>query len=99
MVTSFDEKGKIFTQVVRKQPTLVTLQTATSRISGLLHVHPDCRLMDELEREEQFVALTDASVMDLAGTTVVLRTAFITVNKQQIIWVLPNEDLIEESRP
>jgi len=97
MVTSFDEKGKIFTQVVRKQPTQVTIQTLDYQIRGQVHVHPDSRLKDEIEREEHFVALTDVTIHDKSGA-LVMRTAFIAVNKAQIIWIVPDEDIAKEKQ-
>jgi len=51
MVIGFeDEKGKIFTEVVTKLPVPIMMQTTTHRVLGNIHVRPDQRLKDELDR-------------------------------------------------
>mgnify|MGYP003477743909 CR=1 FL=1 len=47
-----DEKGKVFTDVVRKKPIAAVVQTTTHLLRGNLHVHPDERLKNELDRGE-----------------------------------------------
>jgi hypothetical protein len=85
-----DEKGKLFTEVVTKIPVQVTVQTTTHQLIGNIHVRPDQRLKDELNGEEPFIAVTDASILDADGK-IVLRTNFLAVRRDQIVWVMPNE--------
>jgi hypothetical protein len=91
MVTQFDEKGKFYTNVISKKPRLVTIQTATHRIRGTMYVRPDERLIDELNLEPLFLAVTDAQVIDLANNTTI-QISFMTVNTHQIIWLAPDEE-------
>ena len=71
MVIGFeDEKGKIFTEVVTKMPIPIMMQTTTHRVLGNIHVRPDQRLKDELDRAESFLAVTEASILDADGKTV-----------------------------
>ena len=91
MVIGFeDEKGKIFTEVVTKMPIPIMMQTTTHRVLGNIHVRPDQRLKDELDRTESFLAVTEASILDADGKTV-HRTDFLAVRRDQIVWVAPED--------
>lgn len=90
MLPTYDDKGKIFTPVVSKKRISVTIQTATHRITGNIHVRHDHRLKDELDCAETFIAVTEAKVFDPNGT-MVYESDFLAVQCQQIIWLLPNE--------
>ncbi|WP_322807710.1 hypothetical protein [Thermanaerothrix sp.] len=101
MVTQFDEKGKFFTRVITKRPVNVVIQTPTHRIQGQVHVRPDERLKDELDQTGAFLAVTEAAVYDVNGEQVILRTHFLALQVQQIIWITPLEELTlssEESK-
>lgn len=96
MVTHFDEKGKFFTPVITKHPVAVIIQTITHRISGNIHIRPDERIKDELDRVETFIAVTEPIVWDAEGKEI--ETAkFIMVNRHQIIWVLPVGEAANQS--
>ncbi len=88
----FDEKGKIFTEVVRKEPVLALIRVPGFSIKGHVYVHPEKRIKDELNEDEEFLAVTEAEVMDEKGA-LLYRTAFVAVGKAQILWVLPIDDL------
>lgn len=64
MVTQFDEKGKIFTQVVNKEPLLVTIQTTQQTIRGTIYIRHGARVKDDLNEQAQFLAVTDAVVLN-----------------------------------
>lgn len=68
MLTQYDEKGKIFTEVVTKIPVRATVQTVKHQIRGMVHVRREERIKDELNRSEGFIALTDATVFNEDGT-------------------------------
>jgi hypothetical protein len=92
MSTRYDEKGKIFTEVIPKESTRVVIQTTTmQRIQGKMFVSPDERVKDELNRAERFLAVTDASVHDHQGN-LIQQCAFIAVNRDQIAWLIPYEE-------
>jgi len=93
MVTQFDEKGKIFTPVVKKKPALVTIQTNQHMIRGTVHVHPGTRLKDDLNGQEQFLAVTDAIVLN-HHMEELYRSEFLAVNIQHIVWVIPDEEIL-----
>jgi len=94
MFTQFEEKGKIFTNVVTKKPVSVHLQTSQNLIRGKVHIRPDERLKDELNQPEIFLAVTDASVFDLAGN-LLQQCSFLAVNRQHIIWLFQDDEMNE----
>lgn len=88
MLTQYDEKGKIFTEVVSKTPVNATLQTVRHRMAGTVHVRRDERLKDELDRNEGFMAVTDVTVFNEDGT-VMYKVPFLAVKREHIVWVFP----------
>ncbi len=94
MVTDYDEKGKIFTQVVTKRPVQVVLQTSTNIIRGCLHIRPDSRLKDEISLADRFLAVTDVTIYNLAKEEL-YRSKFLVLNVNHIIWVIPEEEMIQ----
>jgi hypothetical protein len=91
MTIDFDQKGKIFTDIIRKDPVPAIIQTQTERIHGNVHVRQGKRLKDTLNNPEQFIAVTDARVMGKDGMPT-HRSDFLALNKDQIVWVIPDED-------
>jgi len=95
MITEFDDKGKIFTNVINKKPVPAVVQTLTHRIHGEVHVRPSERLKDELNRSEKFVAITHAVVYDTRGQEI-YRCDFLTLNRDHIVWLIPDEDILSD---
>ena len=91
MNDQFDEKGKIFTNVVTKNPVPVIIQTANQSIHGEIYIKPESRLKDDLNSAEEFLAVTNAVVQD-GQKQEVLRCSFLLVNRSQIIWLAPNAE-------
>jgi hypothetical protein len=95
MFPPLEDKGKIFTDVVRKEPVEVILQTSTNLIiKGTLHVRLNSRLKDEIDSSERFVAITDATVLDAQGETI-HRAKFLSINRSHIVWLFPINDRAE----
>ena len=88
MTVEFDEKGKIFTEVVSKVAIPAMVQTTQHLIRGNIHVRRDERLKDELDRNEIFLAVTEASIIGADGQTF-HQSRFLAVHRSQIVWVLP----------
>lgn len=88
-----DERTKVFSHVIFKKPVAVIIQTPGYRICGDVHVRPDDRLRDELNKTETFLAVTDATIYD-DENQIVSRSKFIAVNCSHIIWLAPRSDLI-----
>jgi hypothetical protein len=91
MDTEFDEKGKIFTDVITKVPIRAKIQTTTHLIVGAVHVRRESRIKDDLDVNEQFLAVTDAKLYTLDGQQL-YSTAFLAVQRSQIVWVMPVEE-------
>jgi len=88
MTIEFDDKGKFYTDLVKKEPVQATIMTGTHRITGLIYVRPDQRFKDELDIDVNFLAVTDAIVYTLQGE-VAYQCGFIAIQRTQIIWVIP----------
>jgi len=92
MTFEFDDKGKFYTDLVKKEPVPATIMTAINKITGVIHVRPDQRIKDELDVDEKFLAITDATVYSLEGN-VVAHCGFMAIQRSQIIWVIPDSKL------
>jgi hypothetical protein len=95
MTIEYDEKGKIFTEVISKVPIQATIQTTSHLMRGRLHVRRDQRIKDELDANENFIALTDVSVLGPDGQTL-FQAPFMAVRRSHIIWVMPDQSKSEE---
>ncbi len=94
MVTQFEEKGKIYTPVISKDPVRVIIQTTImNRVEGEIHLRPETRLIDELEKSANFLAVTNASVFTAEGS-LAYTTRFLTINRSHIILILPTLELV-----
>src|SRR5688572_27634873 len=91
----YDEKGKIFTDVVSKVSIKATIQTTTHMMRGHLHVRRDQRIKDELDLNEKFLALTDVSILGPDGQPL-FQVPFVAVRRAQIVWVIPEQNKDEE---
>jgi hypothetical protein len=91
MTIEYDDKGKIFTDIVSKTAVLATIQTTTHLVRGNIHVRRDQRIKDELDLDESFLAITDANVLGPDGQ-VVFHAPFLAVKRSHIVWVIPEQD-------
>ena len=98
MSIEYDEKGKFFTDVVSKVPVPATIQTISHFIRGFIHIRHGERLKDELDRDELFLAVTNASILGIDGK-ILFEAPFIAIRREQIVWVMPNEEAVKEDNP
>jgi hypothetical protein len=94
MNIAFDEKGKIYTDVIKKNVVRAKIQTTTHLIIGELHIRQNCRMKDELDIQETFLAVTNATLYSADGQEL-FSTAFLAVQRAQIVWVVVTEDAKE----
>jgi hypothetical protein len=92
MTIEFDDNGKFFTDIISKTPVPVLIQTVIHQIHGNIHIGQDRRLKDELDLPEKFLAITDA-VISLPDGQVIYRTHFLAVQRNEIIWVMPDKEI------
>jgi hypothetical protein len=97
MTIEFDDNGKFYTDIISKTPIPAMIQTRTHRIHGNIHVRQDQRLKDELDLTENFIAVTDA-VIYLPDGHVLYKARFLAVQRDEIIWVLPDSEIEESSK-
>ena len=95
MTIEFDEKGKFFTDVVTKIPVHAVVQTTGQLVRGKVHVRQGERLKDELDRDELFLAMTDAMVEGPDGQPL-FQAPFLAVRRSQIVWVMPDQEESKE---
>lgn len=91
MTIEYDEKGKYYTDIVRKLPVAAVIQTSTHLVRGFVHVRQGERLKNELEHDEKFLAVTDASVFG-AGDKVLFTASFMAIQRRQIVWIMPGDE-------
>ena len=97
MYTQFDEKGKIFTNVVNKKKIKSIIQTTSGRVEGYMYIKLDGRLSDELNRADAFLPVTDATVFTESGEKW-QEVSFIAIRFSQIVWVVPIEEESAENK-
>jgi hypothetical protein len=87
MTIEFDDKGKFYTDVITKVVIPATIVTIAHRITGLIHVRPEQRMKDELDKDEKFMAVTDATVYSMQGE-ILQKCDFLAIQRSQIIYVV-----------
>lgn len=95
MTIEYDEKGKIFTDIVSKVAVNATVQTTMHLMRGRIHIRRDQRLKDELDQKEDFLALTNVTVLNTDGSPL-FQAPFLAVQRTHIIWVIPEPNNDEE---
>ena len=91
MGVEYDEKGKFFTEFVSKDAIYSHIQTPDHLIKGYVHVRKDERLSDEINRANDFLAVTNAEIFDLDGE-IIGTCEFLVVNRKHIIWLMPIDE-------
>ena len=91
MSIEFNDKGKYFTDIISKSAVPAIIQTVTHRIQGSIHVRVNERVKNELDRDESFLAVTDAKILAEDGA-VLFAAPFMSVARSKIVWVIPKEE-------
>ncbi len=97
MSIRFDDKGKFFTEVIEKEAIQVIIQTSMNIVRGKIHIIPGHRVKDEINKFEDFFAVTEATIYNPAGREI-YRSNFLALNRTMIHWVLPENELIQPER-
>ena len=95
MSTEYDDKGKLFTDIIPKNPCLSIIQTLTHRIQGTVYIKHGERLIEELNHTG-FIAVTQAIVYNSQGTPL-YHSDFLTINRENIVWVLPQDEVTHDT--
>ena len=94
MTIEYDEKGKFYTDIISKVAIPATMQTSSHLVKGFVHVRHGERIKDELDRDELFLAVTNASIVAADGK-ILFEAPFIAVRRAQIIWIMPDEGAVQ----
>jgi len=92
MTINYDEKGKYYTDIISKVAVTARIQTTSHFIEGNIHIRNDFRLKDELDRDEPFLAVTNARIYN-ANHDLLYRTQFIAVRRDQVVWITTQDDI------
>jgi hypothetical protein len=65
-------------------------------LRGRIHVRRDQRIIDELDVNENFIAITDVTAVGAGGQTL-FQAPFLAVHRSHIVWVLPEQKSGEEN--
>ena len=96
MTIEYDEKGKFYTDIVKKLPVSAVIQTTTHLVRGSIYVRQGERLKNELERDEKFLAVTHATIHG-TDDQILFTSPFMALQRAQIVWLMPvaEEDALE----
>jgi hypothetical protein len=92
MGVHYNKKGKYFTDIVTKDTVEVVIGTQDYRIRGEIYLRQGERLIDELNKCKQFIAVTNAQVLDKQGESL-YRTDFMVINQMHILWMIPKKEI------
>jgi hypothetical protein len=73
-----------------KEKIPVVLLTTNYRLEGEMHVVPGGRLLDEINKERDFIPITNATVYDISGETPLDTLDFVAINKSLVVLVAPS---------
>jgi hypothetical protein len=87
-----DQKGKLYTERVRKAGVRVLISTVQGVVEGNVYLAPGERVKDLLNSDdEHFLAVTEATV-EWHARAEAAQAGFIALNKRHIVWVVPLEE-------
>lgn len=72
-----------------KEKIAVIVLTTSYRVEGEMHVVPGGRLLDEINKEREFIPITNATIYDVTGEHPVVTLDFIAINKRLIVMLAP----------
>ena len=78
--------------MVKKEPKRVVVYIDNYRIEGYMYLIPGARVVDEFNKSNQFIPLTDCVIYDNATSLEIDRVNFMVVNKNRITLVFPPEE-------
>ncbi|MCX7870594.1 MAG: hypothetical protein N2485_03340 [bacterium] len=78
--------------MVKKEPKRVVVYIDNYRIEGYMYLIPGARVVDEFNKSNQFIPLTDCVIYDNTTSLEIDRVNFMVVNKNRITLVFPPEE-------
>ena len=81
---------------VMKDAVPCMIMTTKGIIEGNIHKRAAFRFKDELNQEEHFIAITDATIFSSSSNDAITKR-FLAIRAEQIVWVAPSDEAIEEN--
>lgn len=81
---------------IQKEKLHVILMTDQYKIEGEFHVVAGGRLLDEINKERDFLPLTNVTIYDIEGGNPLDTVEFLAVNKRNVVFVVPTIHTTEE---
>ncbi|MCG8347274.1 MAG: hypothetical protein MI924_05775 [Chloroflexales bacterium] len=92
MESHLDDRGKYFTPRINKESVFSVIRTSEHLIVGHIYVRPEHRLKDEINNDrDRFLAITDASVYNSAGTQLLFTSSFLLLAYNHVVLISPVE--------
>jgi hypothetical protein len=80
--------------MVKKEPKRVIIYIDNYKIEGYMYLIPGARILDEFNKPNQFIPLTDCIIYDNATSLEIDRVNFIVVNKNRTTLIFPLDEVL-----
>lgn len=74
---------------IQKEKLHVIIMTNQYKIEGDFHVVAGGRILDEINKERDFLPITNVTIYDIDGGNPLDTVEFLAVHKQSIVFVVP----------
>lgn len=78
--------------MVKKESRRVVIFVENYRIEGYMYLIPGARIVDELNKNMQFLPLTNCIIYDKDSSLEIDRVNFMVINKNRVTLVFPPEE-------
>lgn len=80
--------------MVKKEPKRVIIYIDNYKIEGYMYLIPGGRIVDEFNKSNQFIPLTDCIIYDNATSLEIDRVNFMVVNKNRTTLIFPIDEAL-----
>jgi hypothetical protein len=78
--------------MVKKEPRRVIIYIDNYKIEGYIYLIPSARILDEFNKSNQFIPLTDCIIYDNSTSLEIDRVNFMVINKNRTTLIFPLEE-------
>lgn len=78
--------------MVKKESKRVVIFVENYRVEGYMYLIPGARIVDELNKNTQFLPLTNCIIYDKDSSLEIDRVNFMVINKNRVTLVFPPEE-------
>ena len=82
---------------IKKQQHEVVIYTRIMKVECSIHIVPGERVTDFLSSkyDEDFIPVTNAKISEIVGSATIQRAEYMSINKNEIICLIPKTDLLK----